>query len=172
MFYLYSRVHFNEIVLSCFVYQELHCAGTSVVNCLCYLYRIVADGLSLLICQAESRCKFDYLLVSSLDGTVSLIKVNDVSFLVSQNLNFYMFRVFKIFFNENIIYTEGFCRFTSGTSELWKEFVLGTDNSHTSSAAACCRLEHYRVAAAFRKLQSFFFGLNGLFNARNSGNAY
>ena len=172
MLYLNSRVHFDEIVLSCLIKKEFHCTGTSIVNCLCNLDCVIADGFSLLIGQAKSRCKFDNLLMSSLNRAVSLIKMNDVSLFISQYLHLDMFRVFKIFFNENIVYAEGLCSFASGASELRQEFFLGTNNSHTSSAAACCCLEHYRISAALCKLQSFFFCFDGFLYARNSRNAY
>ena len=124
MLHLNSRVHFYKIVLSCLINQEFHRTGASVINCLCYFYGIIADGLSLLICQAKSRCELDNFLMSSLDRAVSFIKMNDIALFVSQNLNFYMLWILKIFFNKNIIYAESFSRFTPGASELRQKFFF------------------------------------------------
>ena len=50
--------------------------------------------------------------------------MNDIALFVSQNLHFYMFWIFKIFFYENIIYTESLGCFTSGASELRQQLIL------------------------------------------------
>ena len=73
MLYLNSRVHFDEIVLTRLVNEEFNSTCTSVINGLCNLYGVIADSCPLLIGKTESRCKFNNLLVSSLNGAVSFI---------------------------------------------------------------------------------------------------
>ena len=73
MFYLDTRVHLDEIVITVFIHQEFHRTRTSVVHGSCDLDGICADGLALFFRQAQCRCEFDDLLVTTLDGTVSFI---------------------------------------------------------------------------------------------------
>ena len=172
VFYLNSRVHLYEVMVSVFIHQEFHCSCASVVYSSGNLKRIAAYGLSLLVCEAEGRREFDNFLVSSLYGTVSLIQMNYIAVLVSQYLHLDVLRIFKILFYEYIVDAESFFGFASGASELRKEFFFVMYDSHSSAAAACSCLEHYRIAAFFSKFDGFLFGGYGFFNARNRRHAY
>ena len=172
MFHLDTRVHFDEVMISFMVYQEFYSTCTSVVHRLGDLQSVVADVLSLLLCQAERRSKFDHFLVSSLDGTVTFIQMYDVAVTVSQDLHFDMLRTFQIFFNEDIVDTECLLRFTLGTAVLFYHFFLRSYDTHTSSAASGCRLQHNRVSAFICELQSHLFRRYGFCDARDSRHTY
>ena len=118
MLNLNTSVHFDEIVISFFVEKELNRTCTSVVHSSGNLQSVFTDRLPLLISNAQGRCKFDNLLVSSLNRTVSVIEMNYVAVLVSQYLNLNMLRLFQIFFNKNIVVSESLCRLASCASEL------------------------------------------------------
>ena len=172
MFHLDTRVHFDEVMISFMVYQEFYSTCTSVVHRLGDLQSVVADILSLFLCQAERRSKFDHFLVSSLDGTVTFIQMYDVAVAVSQDLHFDMLRTFQIFFNEDIVDTECLLRFTLGTAVLFYHFFLRSYDTHTSSAASGRCLQHNRVSAFICELQSHLFRRYGFCDARDSRHTY
>ena len=172
MFYLNTRVHFDEVMISFVVYQEFYCSGTSVVYCLGDLESVVADVLSLLFRQAESRSEFNHLLMSSLDGAVTFVQMHDIAVVVSQDLHFDVLRTFQIFFNKDVINTEGFLRFALGAAVLLYHFVFRSYDTHTSATASCCCFQHNRIAAFFCKLQSDVFRRYGFRDARDSRHAY
>ena len=167
MLYLNTRVHFDEIVLACgWVEQELYCTCRAIVHRLCNLDCVRADGFALCVSQAKRRRKFDDLLVTSLDGAVTLKKMHDIARLVAQNLHFDVFRVLKVFFNKNIINAKSLGCFGTCGTELRQQLFLCSDDSHTASAAAGCCLEHHRIAAGIREFQCFCFCFNCFFHAR------
>ena len=148
MFNLNARIHFDEIMLACrVVKQEFNRTCGAITYCLCDFNRVFTDCAALLIGQAERRRKFDNLLVSSLDGAVTFIKMNDIAFLVTQNLHFDVLWVLKVFFNENIVNAESFRCFGTRGTELWKKFFFASYDSHSSSAAAGSCLEHNGITA-------------------------
>ena len=169
--YLNTGVHFDEVVLTALVQQKLASSGTAVIHCFCQLDGIIADGFSLRVGQAERRCELDDLLVSSLYGAISLIKVHQVAVLIAQHLNLNMLRLFQVFLDKNISVAECFYRFVMGTAELRNQFFAAANDSHSSSAAAGSRLQHYRITALLCKFQRFILGRDGLIHARDGRNA-
>ena len=156
MLHLNSRVHLDEIMLSVIINKEFNGSCTSVVYGLGNLDRVVADILSLFFCYGKSRCEFHNLLMPSLDRTVTFIKMNNIAIAVSQHLNLYMLRPFEILLDKNIIDSKSLLGFALGTSVLIDKFLSVPYNSHSSSAAARCSLQHYRVAAVFCELECHF----------------
>ena len=110
--------------------------------------------------------------MTSLDGAVTLIEMNDVSFLVSQDLHFDVLGVLEVLLNEYIVYTKSLGSFGSGGSELRKQFLFRTYDPHTSSAAACGSLEDDGITAHSCKFSGLFFGLDSLLNAGYCRNSY
>ena len=171
MLYLNTGVHFDEVVLSALVQQELASSGTAVIHCFGQLNGVIANRFSLRIGQAERRCELNNLLVSSLHGAISLIKVYQVAVLIAQHLNLDMLRLFQVFLDKNISVAECFYRFVMSTAELRNQLFAAANDSHSSSAAAGCRLQHYRITALLCKFQCFILGGDGLIYARNGWNA-
>ena len=71
MFYLNTRVHFDEVMLTAGIYQEFYSTCTAIVYGTCNFQSIIADSLTLFFIQAQSRTKFDYFLVTTLNGAVT-----------------------------------------------------------------------------------------------------
>jgi hypothetical protein len=136
MLYLDPRVHLDEIMISLFVHKEFHGAGTSVVDVFGKFQSIIADVLPLLICQTQGWSELDYLLMSSLYRAVSLVKVNDISFLIAEYLDLYMLRVLQIFLDEDIVDAEGLGSFALGASVFIYDVPFVPDDSHASTATA------------------------------------
>ncbi len=167
-----TRVHFDKVVLAGrLVEQELYCTSGAVIYGLCNLDCVRANCDSLLVCQAKRRCELDNLLVASLDGAVTFVKVNDVAFLVAENLHFDVLRVFEVFFDKYVVDAECLRCFGTCGTELWKELFFASNDSHTTAAAACCCLQHYWVATLLSKFNSFSFCLNCFLYAWNCWNS-
>ena len=98
--------------------------------------------------------------------------MNDVAFLVSEDLHFDMLGILEIFLDEYIIYTKSLGSFGSGGSELREQFLFGTYYSHTSSTAACSSLQDDGIAAHCSEFSGLLFGLDGFFNSGNRRNSY
>jgi len=155
--HLNPRVHLNEVVVSMLIQQEFHSTGASVVDRPGDLQRVFTDGVSLLFAQAQRRRELDNLLMSPLDRAVSFTQMYHVAVPVAQHLYFYVFRAFQVFFDKDIVNTERLFRFALGASVFRNQVLFASDDTHTSSAAAGCRLEHDRISALSGKLLSFLF---------------
>lgn len=93
VFDLDTRVDFDEVMPALLIDQEFRSTGISVVDGLRKLDSIRQDGLSDVFSEVRRGRDFDDLLVSSLNGTVSLEQVNAVAVTVGQQLDFNVSRV-------------------------------------------------------------------------------
>ena len=171
VFNLNTRVHFDEIVVAFVVDQEFHGAGAAVVHSFCDLDGVFAKTVSQLLADGQGRCEFNDLLVTSLDGTVTLAQVYDVAVVVAQYLHFDVLRPFDVFLDKDIVDSKSFCSFTLGAFELHRQFFLAADDTHAASAAAGCCLEHDRIAAFVCKIHCSGYIRNGFCDARNGRHA-
>ena len=145
-------IHFDEVVVAFPVNKEFNSTGAPVVDSARDLKSILAYGLSLFFGYAQSRCELHYLLMSSLYGAVSLIHVNNISVFVSEDLHFDVLRLLDVFLDKDIAVPECLYSFILSAVELRQEVLLLADDPHSSSAAACSCLEHYRVSCRIREL--------------------
>ncbi len=79
MFYLDTRVDLNEVMSSHLVDQEFGCSSVPVTDALCELDGIGEESLSNVFREVHCRSDFDDFLMPSLDGTVALKEVNNIS---------------------------------------------------------------------------------------------
>ena len=93
MFDLNTRVDLDEVVPALLINQELGRTGVSVVDGFRELDGIAQDGLSDVFRQVRCRGNLNDLLVSSLDGTVSLVQMDTVAVTIGQELDFDVTRV-------------------------------------------------------------------------------
>lgn len=94
VFNLKTRVHFDEKIFSIFVQEKFDRPGIFVSDVLCEFHGISGHRVSYLGRKIWSRSDLDDLLMAALNGTISLVKVDDVSVFVSENLNFDVSRAF------------------------------------------------------------------------------
>ena len=80
---LNARIHFDKIMVAVLVYEKLNGTGTSIIHGFRYLDRIGADRSSHFFCQGKCRSEFHDFLMTSLNGAVSLEKVDQISVLVA-----------------------------------------------------------------------------------------
>ena len=168
MFYLNTRVHFDEIVVFVCIHQEFQCTSIFVSYMFGQTNGICEDFFSDCIADSESGSKFHNFLMTALYRTVTVKEMHNVAVFVTQNLNFDMFGVTEIFFNENFIVTEGFFCFVSCFVKFLGHFFRTVDDTHTTSAAAIAGFQHNGVANSFRYFHNFIQASDGMVNTRDN----
>ena len=108
--------------------------------------------------------------MSSLYGAVSLIQVNYIAVLVSEDLDFDVLRLLDVFLDKYIAVSECLDSLVLSAVELRQEVLLFADDPHSSSAAACSCLEHYRVSCRIRELYRVIIVADGSLNTRDARN--
>ena len=137
MLNLDPRIYFDKIVLPMTIQKELNCPGIAVAYGAPDFDSISADRLPLLFCYCKCRGKLYYLLVPSLYGTVSFIKVDQVSKLVPEYLYLYVLWLLKVFLNKYIVISESFLSLISCTPVFTGKLLLIVYDSHPSASAPC-----------------------------------
>ena len=146
MLYLNTRVHFDEVVVFIGIHQKFQCAGVLIAYMLGQTHRIRQNFFSDRLAYGKGRRKFDYLLVSSLHGTVTVKQMHHIAVFIAKHLYFDMLGVTQIFFYENFIITEGLLCFVSCFFKFLGHFLFGIYNTHTATAAAVGCLQHNGIA--------------------------
>lgn len=91
----------------------------------------------------------NYLLVSSLKGAVPFIEMHNITVFVAQDLDFYVFRLNKIFFNENILAAECLDRFAFYKLKSRFNIFFAVASAHAAATAAAGGFQNYREAVLF-----------------------
>ena len=108
MFNLNTRVNFNKVEVAVRGNEEFNRTGAEVINVFHQLNGCVADCLAQFGLKRKGRGNFHQFLVAALYGAVALEQMHNVALRIAQNLNFDMFRAFKVFFKVNFIAAESF----------------------------------------------------------------
>jgi hypothetical protein len=87
---LNTRINFNEVMPSHLVDQELCGSSIPVPDAFREPDRVRQDGLTHFLGEVSCWCNLNNLLVTSLDGAVTLEQVNCVTNTVGKDLNFDM----------------------------------------------------------------------------------
>ncbi len=90
MLYLQSRIHFQEIESPAIIQQEFHSSSAFVLARSGYIDSSLSHLITQLVIEDDRGCFLYYLLVSSLDTTLPLKQVNNISVLVCKYLDFDM----------------------------------------------------------------------------------
>ena len=159
MFNLDTRVHLNEVWIAFLVHKEFKCTGISVADLLAKLDSAVENNLTCCFRNTESRCIFNNLLMTTLHGAVTIVKVNNVAVIICKHLYFDMLWSTDIFFDENLVVTKSFLGFIAGFTVFLRHVFSIVDDTHTTSAAAVGSFQHNRIANHFSNLHDFFFSL-------------
>jgi hypothetical protein len=136
MFDLKSGVHFHEIVfVGVEVKDELNGPCIIVSDCSCCLHCGVADHASDVIGHVGWGF-FDYLLVSALDGAISLVEVDVVAVLVAENLNLDVSRLCDVFLDQNTVIGKGLQCLTFAALQGLHEILPSSHDSHALAPTA------------------------------------
>lgn len=129
-----TRVDLDEVVSVLLVNEELCCTGIAVVDRLGQLHGIVQHGISCLDGQVLGRGDLNDLLVSPLDGAVTLVQMNDVAVVVSKQLDLNMLGLVEEALDEDSSVSESRLGLGRGSLKgLLKPLGL-PDNTHTTAA--------------------------------------
>jgi hypothetical protein len=173
--YLDTRVDLDKVVAAELVNEELGGTGVAVVDGLCKLDSVVEDSLADLLVEVSGRSDFDDLLVTPLDGAVTLEQVNDVAFAIGKDLDLDVTRVveeacsYQITFSPRIwirtldedgTVAERSLSLRHGTLEALLELGLLADNTHPATATAHGGLDDDREAVLLDKGRGEVVGCN------------
>src|SRR5574344_645714 len=110
MLQLQTCIHFQEIILMMFGDQKLNGTGSFVVDSLCSGNCFHSHLLTNSLVDEWRRTFFYYFLISSLNRTLPFTKMNNVSVLVTQNLEFNVVWLFHELLQVNRVVTKrGHC---------------------------------------------------------------
>ena len=84
--------------------------------------------------------------MAALDGTFAFAKMDDVSVLVAQYLNFDMARIGDKFFDKDPAFAESGFRFRLRAGKIFRDLLARGDDAHPPAAAAGRGLDHHRIA--------------------------
>jgi hypothetical protein len=113
-----TGINFNEVVSVLLVDQELRSACIAVVDRLGQLDGISQDSVTGFGGKILGRGDFDNLLVSSLNGAVTLVQVNNVAVVVTKQLDLDVLGSVKESFNKDGSVAKGGLGLGGGTLEV------------------------------------------------------
>src|SRR5580700_2014748 len=142
---LKPRVHFEKIEIALLVDDELDRAGRAIIDgprqrdCL-PAHRFAGFGI-----EKRARRLLDDLLMTTLDRTFSLAKVDDVAMAVAEHLDLDMPRLFYVFFNKDPIVRKTGPRLARRRAKPVSCLVIVRRDPHTLAATTGRGLDHDRV---------------------------
>jgi hypothetical protein len=107
VFDLNTRINFNEVVPSHLIDKELRCSSIPVSDALREPDRVRQNGLTHFLGKVGCRCNLDNLLVTSLDGAVTLKQVNCVTNGIGKDLDFNVTGALKETLDKDSTISEG-----------------------------------------------------------------
>src|SRR3546814_12164719 len=101
MFDLQARVHLHEEELTACIQQKLHGTGTDITDGLSRAHGGFAHGTTQLRGQARGGGFFHHFLMPTLDRAITLIEVQEVAVLISQNMDLHVQWREQVFFKQH-----------------------------------------------------------------------
>src|SRR5574341_1019166 len=169
--HLDPRVHFHEKEVPVLVHQEFDGAGVPVLDALRYGHGHLAHAFPQRLVHDDRRRFFDQFLVSPLDRTLALPKVDDVPLFVADDLDLDMPRLSDVFLDIDIGVAEGGQGLGLGHNEGIREFRFFHDDPHSFAAAARCRLDDYGEPEVPRNIEGALLFPHDAGAARQDRNA-
>ena len=149
-------VDLDEIDVLFPVHQEFDRAGIAVSDMPRDGQGMIVQRLASLLTQPGAGRHLDHFLESPLDGAVPFEKVNQVSVVVAEHLDFDVFRRLDEFFQENRVVPEGLGRFAARLPVRLAHLLAAANHAHAAAAAARDRLQHQRETDALGLIQRNF----------------
>lgn len=130
-----SGIDLDEVVSVLLVDQELSGTSVAVVDRLGELDGVVEESLADIRGQILGWGKLDDLLMSALDGAVTLVQVDDVAVVVSEELDLNVLGLVEEALDENGAVAEGGLGLGGGAVKGLLERLLLADDTHTAATA-------------------------------------
>ena len=167
MFYLNTRVHFQEIKGFIRVDEKLDRTGSNIIHGSGCCQAGFADGLSGLRVQEGAGGLLEHFLVVALHGTFALEQVHQCAVIITQHLYLDMAGNLEKLFDENglIAKCSSGLRFAHGKG-VGKR-CLRVDHLHATAAATGCRFENDWESCLFGNALGFFDIIHGTIRAWN-----
>ena len=145
MFYLQSSIHFHEVVLTRVqIKDKLNCSCVVVPNCPGSFNSWLADRLPDLIADVGWSL-LHYLLVSTLNRTVSLVQMHVVAVDISEHLHLDVSRSCYVLFHQDSIVAERLQSLALAAIECLHELLRVIHYSHTFASSSTDCLDQDRI---------------------------
>mmetsp|Transcript_9278 Transcript_9278/g.14079 ORF Transcript_9278/g.14079 Transcript_9278/m.14079 type:complete len:265 (+) Transcript_9278:1281-2075(+) len=148
---LQTCVHLQEVKVSLRIDQHLHGTSALVVDSFSQRHSLLSHRLSGSFVNERTGGLFDNLLVSPLDGALSLWQIHSILVLIHENLNFDVTGLIDELFDKHTAITEGGNSFSLGDMESFNNFFIIPGNTETLSSTTSRSLDHDRVSNLFGK---------------------
>ena len=167
--HLNTGVHLDEVGVALQVHQELAGTGVAVAHVAAQSQSALEDLLAGCLGHGECGGVLHHLLVTALDGAVTVIQVDHVAVVIGQHLDFHVLGAAEVLLNEDLVVAEGLLGLVDGLLELLGHVSFLIDNSHAAAAAAVGGLQHDGVADLLGHFHGLFHGLHGVVYAGDNG---
>ena len=167
MFHLDAGVHFDEVVVSVLVHQELHGTGVDIAHFPGNLDCVIIELLALFRGNTKGRGELHHLLVPALHRTVTLKEMYHIAVLVSEDLHFDVLGLLQELFHKDVVIAEGLAGLVPYQLKVPGDLPGIVGPAHASSAAAGCRLEDHRITGLLRNAHGLLHTGHRLFTAGN-----
>jgi hypothetical protein len=131
-----TRVDLNEVVAVLLVDQKLSSASISVTSSLGQSNSVGENVVADVRWEILSRSNLNNLLVSSLNGAVTLVQVDNVTVVVTEKLNLNVLGLVEETLDEDSSVAEGSLGLRGGALERLLESLLLADYSHTTTTTS------------------------------------
>ncbi|KAH3659411.1 hypothetical protein OGATHE_006295 [Ogataea polymorpha] len=165
-----SRVDFDEIMSVLVVNKELCSTSVSVVGSLSQFHCVSQNGVSDLDRKRLGWGNLNHLLVSSLHGTVSFKKVDNVAVVVGQQLHLNVLWLVQKPLNETGTVSKSGLGFGGGSLESVSNALALANHSHTTSTSTKSGLDNHWIAILIHKLLGLLNAVNWAVCSRDHGN--
>jgi hypothetical protein len=165
MLNLDARVDLDEVVTVLLVYQELGCPGITVSNRAGKADSVVEDRIPHIGGQVLGRGNLDDLLVSPLDGAVTLVKMDNVAMVVTEELDLDMLGLVEEPLDEDGAVAEGALGLGSGSLKGLLEGSLLAHDTHATAATTVGGLDDDGEAILVGELLDLLKPLDGTLGA-------
>ena len=161
-----ASIHLKEIEFMIFIYKKLNSSCSYVVDGFCRSNCLCAHFHAKIIVYEGAWTFFNNFLVTTLYTAFSIVQVDDISVLVTQNLKLYVvWFLYKFFYINSIVTESCYCFAFCGIVHLFYIF-LTFNETHTFASTTHTCFQHYRKTYLFGNFFGFFSRLEGLFCTR------
>ena len=145
VFNLNPGIDLNEVELVR-GFQKFNRGSVLVVDALHQFNRHVADFRPPFRAQDHTGGKFNYLLMTALNGAVPFKEVHDVPVFIGDHLHLDVFGLLDILFDVHLTGAKRLEGFVTGLVKFISQLLVIIDNSHSTAATTISSLNHNRVA--------------------------
>ena len=152
-----------------FVNEKFDSTRTDIVHRFSCSYRLFTHIFPQFGSDENRRSLFHDFLVTALHGTFAFAQMNDISMLVTKNLELDVMRLFNELLQINRVVAKGRQRFALGSGISFFHFFDTVDEAHTLSTTAHRSFQHHRVSDLIAKFYGFFHTFQIVLCAGNNG---